>query len=149
MCKTEIQLFKHTLLFKISHTHTHTHTRTCTHEHTHTHTHLWKNKILLLIVCTGCKCSASCAQRWQGKLKNSIKNYQNFVYQFHDKGNALLETLAVAHRPQGFTEHSVNAVKKLKASQFDDTLQFLSKGNVHSITCNKGTRGWRSSSIHS
>lgn len=84
-----------------------------------------EKQILLLIVCTGRKCSANCAQRWQGKLKNSIENYQNFVYQFHDKGNALLETLAVAHRPQGFTEHSLNAVEKLKASQLDDTSQFL------------------------
>lgn len=92
-----------------------------------------------MIVCTGCKCSANCAQRWQGKLKNSIKNYQNFVYQFHGKGNVLLETLAVAHRPQGFTEHSLNAVEKLKG--FSTWWQFAVpiKGNVYSITCNKGT----------
>jgi hypothetical protein len=78
-----------------------------------------------LIVCIGCTCSANGAQRWQGKLKNSIKNYQNFVYPFHDKGNVLLETRAVAHRPQGFTEQSLNAVEKSKASQLDDTTQFL------------------------
>jgi hypothetical protein len=32
--------------------------------------------------------------------KKSIKNYQNFVFQFHDKGNLFLETLAFAHRTQ-------------------------------------------------
>jgi hypothetical protein len=78
-----------------------------------------------LIVCTGRKCSANCAQKWQGKFKNSIKNDKNFVYHFHDKGNALPETLAVAHRPQDFTERSLNAVEKLKASHLDDTMQFL------------------------
>jgi hypothetical protein len=56
------------------------------------------------------------------KIKNTIKNYQNYVYECNHKGKMLLETLAVVHRPQGFTEHNWNAtsLEKLQASELDD-----------------------------
>jgi len=51
------------------------------------------------------------------KMARKIKKLSEFCLPVSWQVNALLETLAVAHRPQGFTEHSLNAVEKLKAYQ--------------------------------
>jgi hypothetical protein len=55
--------------------------------------------------------------------KNSIKNYQNFVLQFHDR-KFIFGNPGICSQTLGFTEHSLNAVNKLKTSELDGTMQF-------------------------
>jgi hypothetical protein len=48
--------------------------------------------------------------REQNKNINAIKNYQNYIYQFHYKGNVLTEPLKVLHRSQFECHSFINAV---------------------------------------
>jgi hypothetical protein len=57
-----------------------------------------------LVIYTENKSTADCAQRWGGKVKNAIKIYQNYIYQFQYKGNVLNEPLKVAHGTMGSRE---------------------------------------------
>jgi len=55
-----------------------------------------KNRILLLMNYNGNKSRANYTWRLSGKLKNAVKNYQNYFYQFQYKRNVLVEPLRVA-----------------------------------------------------